>query len=325
VELAWSPDSIQWQRLSPGTPFLRLGEKGAYDSGCIYAQAGPPVVQDGRLLIYYGGSPTVHLGWKRSASLCLARLPEDGFASYEPADPARPAVLTTSPLRPSDRPISLSCQGEVSFEKEPLADGTFRLRLTVPPGARLYAIRGAKLTRTELPLVEFPPPPKLPVQRGPLVFDFAKDAQGWQGVDQATHHPEGYLTISRANGLRPILRGQPLAGDWPVLLGGDEVTLIFRVRGPRSGGSPRCEIFAREVAAWTYEKLPAFTPDWQTLSITLRHDWTDNEARAAGWMPPPMGVSWRETLRKAGRVVLMDAQNGGLPSFDIDEVRIEAR
>lgn len=325
VELAWSPDSIQWRRLSPGTPFLRLGEKGAYDSGCIYAQAGPPVVQDGRLLIYYGGSPTVHLGWKRGASLCLARLPEDGFASYEPEDATRPAVLTTSPLRASGRPISLSCQGDVSFEKVPLEDGCFRLRLTVPPGARLYAIRGARLTREELPPAIIPAPPRLPVQRPPLVFDFAKDAQGWQGVDQAAHQPEGHLTVSRGGGLRPILHGQPLPGDWPVLLGGDEVTLSFKIRAPRPGGTPRVEIFAREVTAWTYEKLPEFTTDWRTLSVTVRHDWTDDQASAAGWTPSPMGVSWRETLRKAGRVVIMAAEKGGQQSFDVDDVRVEPR
>jgi hypothetical protein len=155
AELAWSPDSIHWQRVQPGTPFLKLGDPGSYDSGCIYAQAGPPTVQDGRLLIYYGGSPTVHLGWKRSASLCLARLREDGFTAYEREDATKPAVLTTSLLKPAAEPLRLSADGEVKMETLPEKDGTMRLRLTLAPGAKLYAITGATLVNTALP----PPQP----------------------------------------------------------------------------------------------------------------------------------------------------------------------
>lgn len=150
-ELAWSPDSIHWQRVQPGTPFLPLGGKGSYDSGCIYAQAGPPVVQDGRLLIYYSGSPTVHVGWKRSGSLCLARIREDGFAAYQPVDADRPAVLTTTPVRHTSDPVSLIADGEVKMETLPGADATFRLKLTIAPGAKLYAITGATLVNTDLP------------------------------------------------------------------------------------------------------------------------------------------------------------------------------
>ena len=131
-ELAWSPDSIHWERVMPGVPFLKLGEKGSYDSGCIYAQAGPPVVQDGQLQLYYGGSPTVHLGWKRSASLCLARLREDGFAGYEADDKTKPAVLTTSLLRLTGQPLRLTADGEVRTETIAEKDDCVRLRLTVP-------------------------------------------------------------------------------------------------------------------------------------------------------------------------------------------------
>ena len=33
------------------------------------------VVKDGRISVYYGGSPTQHLGWKRSGSMCVASVP----------------------------------------------------------------------------------------------------------------------------------------------------------------------------------------------------------------------------------------------------------
>lgn len=325
VELAWSHDSIKWQRVQPGTPFLKLGAKGSYDSGCIYAQAGPPVMQDGKLLLYYGGSPTVHLGWKRSASLCLARLREDGFAAYEPEDKAKPAMLLTAPLRESGKPITLSADGDVAFEKRPQNDGSIRLRLTLAPGAKLYAISGVTLVNTALPAPKLAPLPMLPVQREPLVFTFDKDTQGWQGVDKIEHHPKGYVTISRDKNLRPIAHAQPLPGDWPVLLGGDEVTLSARVRAPKSGGAVRLEIFARDVSQWTFEKLPPFSTDWQSITTTIRHDWTDEQAKAAGWVPTVQAYSWRETLRDAGKIVLMAAQNGSQQSIDLDDVKIEAQ
>jgi hypothetical protein len=69
-ELAWSPDSIRWQRVAPGVPFIPRGSKGSYDSACIYAPSGPAIAQDGRLLIYYGGDFLPHQVWNRH---CLSR------------------------------------------------------------------------------------------------------------------------------------------------------------------------------------------------------------------------------------------------------------
>lgn len=324
VELAWSHDSIKWQRVAPGTAFLSLGAKGAYDSGCIYAQAGPPVVQDGSLLIYYGGSATVHLGWKRSSDLCLARLREDGFAAFEAKDRAKPAVLTTSPLRAADRPLRLVADGDVKMERVDETNGAFRLKLTLAPSAKLYAIDGATLIDAALPPPKFAPLPRVPAQKA-IVISFDRDAEGWKGVDAIAHHAEGYVTIFRAKNLRPIAHGTPLAGDWPVLLGGDEVTLSARIRAAKPGGAVRIEIFARDVAQWMFEKLPPFTTDWQTIRTTIRHDWTDEQARAAGWVPSAQGYSWRDTIRHAGKVVIMAAQTGAQESFDLDEVRLEPR
>lgn len=325
VELAWSPDSITWQRVQPGTAFLPLGAKGSYDSGCIYAQAGPPVQQDGKLMIYYGGSPTIHLGWKRGASLCLARLREDGFASYQAEDTSKPAILTTRLLRASGKPITFSTDGEVTHEKLPAEDGAFRLRLHLSPGAKLYSISGITLVDTRLPEPKVAPLPKLPVQREGLRFTFDKDNQGWKGIDQATHHPEGFITISRGKNLRPIAHAQPLPGDWPVLLGGDEVTLSAKIRATQPGGAIRLEIFARDVYQWSYEKLPPFTTDWQTISTTIRYDWTDEQAKAAGWVPSTQACSWRDVMRHAGKVVFVAAQQGTQQSFDLDDVRIEPK
>lgn len=101
-ELAWSVDSVKWERLLPGTRSILRGAKGTYDSECIYAMAGPPVVRDGKLLMFYGGDDFPHTGWKRDCVPCLARLPLDHFAGYEPAEKDKPATLFTTKLTVTD-------------------------------------------------------------------------------------------------------------------------------------------------------------------------------------------------------------------------------
>src|SRR5262249_4910782 len=52
-ELAWSPDTIHWQRICSGTPLIPRGPAGSYDSGCIYAAA-TPIVLGNEIRLYYG-------------------------------------------------------------------------------------------------------------------------------------------------------------------------------------------------------------------------------------------------------------------------------
>jgi hypothetical protein len=106
-ELAWSPDSIEWHRLAPGNPFIPRGPGESYDAGCIYAQAGSPVVKDDKLWIYYGGIREVHRGWKRDCHLCLARLRLDGFAGYEAGESA-PGTVLTAPLASVGEPLRVT-------------------------------------------------------------------------------------------------------------------------------------------------------------------------------------------------------------------------
>lgn len=144
-------------------------------------------------------------------------------------------------------------------------------------------------------------------------------------MDKVEHHADGFITISRGKNLRPIAHVTPLEGDWPTLLGGDEVTLHARVRAARAGGAVRMELFAKDVAQWTYEKLPPFASDWQMIATTLRYDWTDEQAKAAGWVPSAQAFPWRETIRHAGKIVIMAAQSGSQESFDLDDVVIEPK
>ena len=95
-ELAWSPDTIDWHRICPGTPLIPRGPHGSSDSGCIYAAANP-IVRDGSILLYYGGNDGPHCGW-RKGSFCLARLRPDGFAGLEPQESGTTGTVVTKPV-----------------------------------------------------------------------------------------------------------------------------------------------------------------------------------------------------------------------------------
>jgi len=102
TELTWSPDTVTWKRVCPGTPLIANSkEEMAYDWGCVYAGA-CPVFQEDEIRIYYGGSDGYHSGW-RNGFFCMATLRPDGFAGYAPISEDKPAVITTKPV---------TCQGE---------------------------------------------------------------------------------------------------------------------------------------------------------------------------------------------------------------------
>ena len=96
-ELAWSPDTKEWHRVLPGTPFIPNGEhEGDYDWGCVYPAACPVFLTD-EIRLYYGGSDWLHTSW-RDGYLCLATLRPDGFAGYKASNGAATAVVTTTPV-----------------------------------------------------------------------------------------------------------------------------------------------------------------------------------------------------------------------------------
>ena len=97
TELARSPDTVTWRRISPGTPLIPNAEElGAYDWGCAYAAA-YPVFLENEIRLYYGGSNGTHYDW-RDGSLCLAALRPYGFAGYEPVDTSKVAEIQTVPV-----------------------------------------------------------------------------------------------------------------------------------------------------------------------------------------------------------------------------------
>jgi hypothetical protein len=68
-ELAWSPDSIEWHRICPGTPLIPNGPvMGDYAWGCIFASK--PIVRKDEILLYYGANDGRFMAWRNGFFLC---------------------------------------------------------------------------------------------------------------------------------------------------------------------------------------------------------------------------------------------------------------
>jgi hypothetical protein len=107
TELAWSPDTRAWHRVSPGTPLIPCSDRELdYDYGCVYACAYPVILKDS-IRLYYGGSDYLHNGW-RNGCLCLATLRPDGFAGYEQESKGAHAGITTAPVPYSGPGLNIS-------------------------------------------------------------------------------------------------------------------------------------------------------------------------------------------------------------------------
>ncbi len=130
TELAWSPDTVEWHRVSPGSPLIPNSDPvGSYDWGCAYSSA-YPVLLENEIRLYYGASNWLHFGW-RDGYLCLARLRPDGFAAYEQVSARRPAVVTTAPVECTGGELHLSADVQIV--------GSVGVRLLATSDGRLLA------------------------------------------------------------------------------------------------------------------------------------------------------------------------------------------
>lgn len=111
TELAWSPDTEVWERISPGTALIPCSEQElSYDYGCVYAAASPVFLED-EIRLYYGGSDWLHFSW-RNGSFCLATLRPDGFAGYKQRSKEKEAILTTVPVAYSGQELLVTADVE---------------------------------------------------------------------------------------------------------------------------------------------------------------------------------------------------------------------
>lgn len=94
-ELAVSRDGIQWKQVLWGEPLLPLGPPGAFDHRQIRT-ASNFFVHDGKIWIYYAGSPHPHVP-DHEWDIGLATLRLDGFVSMDAGDV--PGVILTKPFK----------------------------------------------------------------------------------------------------------------------------------------------------------------------------------------------------------------------------------
>jgi hypothetical protein len=206
-----------------------------------------------------------------------------------------------------------------------------RFRFTLN-NATLHAFGGVELRDTALP--ERPNPirsrPPAPVTQKVIAFD--NDAQGWKGADSLEHHAGGgvkggYVSVTRSRGLVPFAyspataKDSPLAGDWTQLIGGHGATITAFVRAANAGGKVKLELFAGDIAQWGFASVPPGT-DWTRATASIRYDWTDAEAKAAGWTPSASAFSWTDTITHVGKIVITRAAGGEADRIDVDEVSV---
>jgi hypothetical protein len=125
LELAWSPDTVQWERICPYTDFIPHGELGTFGGGCSYAAMRPQEV-DGEVRVYFGADKGRHnADPDRESTLLLARFKPDRFAGLRAAAGATGAV-TTAPLTLDGARLTLNADASAGEARVELRDETGR-------------------------------------------------------------------------------------------------------------------------------------------------------------------------------------------------------
>lgn len=109
IQLAYSGDTVNWDRIAPGEHFIPRGRgrypDGEYDCGCCFASA--PVEEGDQLRIYYMGGNGSHYKF-RETGLCLAMVHKDRLAGISPVAEELESVYTTILMQLNSSGICLS-------------------------------------------------------------------------------------------------------------------------------------------------------------------------------------------------------------------------
>jgi hypothetical protein len=119
LELAWSPDTIYWERVCPYTDIVPHGDFGDFEGGNRYASMRPREV-DGEVRVYFGADNGRHNAdsGTRDSTLLLALFEPDRFAGLAPVRGGKGSV-TTFPLEVRTDALTLNVHapdGEVRVE-----------------------------------------------------------------------------------------------------------------------------------------------------------------------------------------------------------------
>lgn len=161
--------------------------------------------------------------------------------------------------------------------------------------------------------------------------EFDDGLQGFEAiesVEQRRGHEAGggFLHVRRAEHQPYLLAsadsaGGRFSGDLESRYGGDGVRLSFRYRANKAVG-PTTVGIAVGAGEWSYHGLPTGKPEWSEASVVARYDWSDSEARAAGWQPAINAFGWQETMRHVSRVVIAPTVDASDLSFEVDYVEM---
>lgn len=97
LELAWSPDTVYWERICPYTDLVPHGELPDFGGGNNYASMRPQEV-DGKVRVYFGADNGRHNADSegKESTLRLAYFEPDRFAGVKPLYPAAAMMVTRS-------------------------------------------------------------------------------------------------------------------------------------------------------------------------------------------------------------------------------------
>lgn len=132
LELAWSPDTIRWQRICRGQAFIPRGDAASLDAGCIYAGWSPVTIDD-EIRIYYAGSRETHgAGIQRRTSALLATLPRDRYAGWHAVSEGE---ILTAPI---------ACAGPQVLLNTDASRGSIQTELRRPDGSPIEGLTFAE-------------------------------------------------------------------------------------------------------------------------------------------------------------------------------------
>lgn len=126
TQLAYSADSLRWERVRRREVVLPWGGEGSWDSHWVVPTLNPPMIVGDRLLFLYIGAATKHgSGLRHHRAIGTASLRRDGWVSLEAGRVEGQVVTTTLPLdRPMQLEANVSCPTGYFAAEVLHADGT---------------------------------------------------------------------------------------------------------------------------------------------------------------------------------------------------------